>query len=70
MKDYVIFYIDKGCGKDYLFKQLLTHGFDKEYFENLLNDMTTNNEITIGKKSNWVVVNKFMPNSAQKLKDE
>lgn len=69
MKKNIIFLIDTGCAESYLKKELLK-SYSEDEINKTIKSMILDNEITIGKVSGWVVVNKFSPNTAEKLKKE
>lgn len=70
VKSDIKFWIDTGCNKDILEDRVIKDGHSKEDFDKALSEMIVDNIITLGAKSNYIVVNEFMPRTAEKLKNE
>lgn len=70
IKKDIIFWIDTGSDKEVLKNNIIKENHTEEAFNEAFNQMTEDKTITLGKKSNFVVVNKFMPNTAEKLSKE
>lgn len=66
----IIFHIDTGCNKDVLKNRVIKDGNSPDLFDKEFDQMIIEKIITIGKVSQFVVVNKFMPNTADKLSKE
>jgi hypothetical protein len=70
IREDIIFWTDTGCNKDVLENRLIKDGHSKEDFDNALTEMISENILTLGAKSSFIVVNKFMPRAAEKLRKE
>lgn len=66
----IIFWVDTGCNKDVLEERIIKEGHFKEEFDLSLFEMIRAGTLTLGRKSNYIVVTEWMPNAAEKLRNE
>ena len=66
----IIFWVDTGCSRDLLEGQLVKEGYSKEDFDLSLFEMIEAGTLTLGLESGLIVVTEWMPNTAEKLRNE
>ena len=66
----IIFWVDTGCNRGILEGRLVKEGHSKEDFNLSLSEMIEAGTLTLGRKSDYIVVTEWMPNAAEKLRNE
>jgi hypothetical protein len=66
----IIFWVDKGCNRIILEEDMVKAGNSKEDFDQALSEMIDDGTLTMGRKSGYIVVTAWSPNSAEKLRNE
>jgi len=70
IKDDIIFHTDTGSNEDILKDRVLKDGYNIYEIDAKLSELYKNGTLTIGKISKFVVVSEWMPNKAEKLRNE
>lgn len=70
IKKDIIFWTDTGSNKEVLKKNVMADGHSEDSFNESFDEMISDGTLVLGRKSQFVVVAEWMPNTAEKLRSE